>query len=192
VTESQAGESPTGATGHSDQSDEDIRETSGATPADEDSSRGRPSLLAGRSTQPLGDREVRAVAETFAGLDYDVPTRYDATGRTSFSIETDEFGSRTGIVVYGRDIYPGVSVIDPNSALGMQAAAAHEISHYYRWRDRTELPELKFEYLDEALTSLDAAMRFTQLSPHHVRQLVLDAMQRIQLHYLNATRPDAD
>lgn len=157
--------------------------TAPATNPDTEDERGRPSLLAGRSSQPLGEREVRAVAETFAGLDYTVPIRYDSDGRTSFRIELDEFDIRTGIVVYGRDIYPGTGLVDPNSALGMQAAAAHEISHYYRWRDRTELPELDFEHLDEALTSLDAAIRFSQLPPHHVRQLILDAIQRIQLHY---------
>lgn len=166
--------------------------TAGSLPESEgsdtagDEQRGRSSLLAGRSNQPLDDRQIRAVAETFAGLDYAVPVRFDDEGRTSFRVEVDEFGVRTGIVVYGRDIYPGTGIVDPNSALSMPAAAAHEVSHYYRWRDRLELPETEFEYLDEALTSLDAAVRFS-LQPHEVRQLILDATHRIQLYYRNQT-----
>lgn len=147
----------------------------------------RPSLLAGRSNQPLDDRQIRAVAETFAGLDYQAPVRYEDSARTSFRIETDEFGVIGGVVVYGRDIYPGTGIADPNSALSMRAAAAHEISHYYRWRDRTEYPDPHHEHLDEALTSLDAALRFSSLTEHEVRQLILDAMQRIQVYHRKIT-----
>ena len=144
---------------------------------------GRNSLLSGRNDRPLDGREIRGVANTFAGLDYSVPFRFDDSSPSSFRIELDEYGEHVGIVVYGPDIYPGTSIVDPNSALGMQAAVAHEISHYHRWRDRTELPELEVEHLDEALTSLEAAIRFNQLNPHEVRQLILDAIQRIQMFY---------
>lgn len=147
---------------------------------------GRPSLLGGRSKQSLENREIRTVGETFAGFDAEVPVRFEDTESTSFRLEEDEFGAMTGMIVYGRDIYPGKSIVDPNSALSMPAAAAHEISHYYRWRDRTEYPEVEFEYLDEALTSLDAALRFQKLTPHEVKQLIMDAVQRIQLFYGNA------
>jgi hypothetical protein len=62
---------------------------------------------------------------------------------------------------------------------------AEELTHYHRWRDRLELPVGDLDYLDEALTSLQAILRYEkQLSEHDVRQLVSDALQRIQL-YLN-------
>jgi hypothetical protein len=39
------------------------------------------------------------------------------------------------------------------------------------------------EHLDEALTSLQATLRYDrQLSDHDVRQLVSDAIQRLQLY----------
>ena len=70
----------------------------------------------------------------------------------------------------------------PLRALGLKAAAAHELTHYHRWTDKTELPENLPEHLDEALTSLQAIMRYhRQLGEHDVRQLVLDAIQRLQL-----------
>ena len=46
------------------------------------------------------------------------------------------------------------------SSESAQAAAAHEISHYYRWKDGTELNEDALTNIDEALTSLDAITRF--------------------------------
>jgi len=39
------------------------------------------------------------------------------------------------------------------------------------------------EHLDEALTSLQAVMRYNRhLSEHDVRQLICDAIQRLQLY----------
>jgi hypothetical protein len=64
----------------------------------------------------------------------------------------------------------------------MQAAAAHELCHFYRWRDQTEIVADQLEEIDEALTSLEAVLRFPrELSPHEVRQLVSDAIQRLQI-----------
>jgi hypothetical protein len=64
----------------------------------------------------------------------------------------------------------------------MQAAAAHELCHLYRWRDRTEVTDERLEEIDEALTSLEAILRFPrELSAHEVRQLVSDAIQRLQM-----------
>lgn len=144
----------------------------------------RRSLLAGRSSQPLEDRQVRAVVNTFAGLDYSVPNRHDDSGITAFRVETDDEGETYGIVTFGTDIYPGTGLLDPNSALSMRAAVAHEISHYYRWVDRSALPEDELEFLDEAMTSLDAALRFGgKLSDHEIQQLIRDAFQRLQMYY---------
>jgi hypothetical protein len=140
------------------------------------------SLQAGRSPVPLTEDRIRSVGNTFLGLDRSVPARHDAAGRTRFVVEVDD-GQEVGIVYYGADVYPGPVVVDPNAALSMQAAAAHEISHFHRWQDNTELPLGAHAHLDEACTSLDAALRFSeQLTPHEIQQLVRDALQRLSLH----------
>lgn len=142
------------------------------------------SLLAGRSSSELTERMVRSVGSTFSGLDHTVVYQYDPDGSTRFVVEVDEDGEEFGMVYFGKDIYPGNSVLDPNSALSMKAAVGHEISHCHRWRDQTELPMNVHRDLDEALTSLDAALRFTTtLSPHEIQQLIRDATQRLQMHF---------
>ena len=60
--------------------------------------------------------------------------RYEQKARTVFLVSKDEDGEDYGEVVFGPDIYPGESVIDPNSALSLQAAAAHELTHFHRWK----------------------------------------------------------
>lgn len=146
------------------------------------SDRAQRSLLAGRSFAQLTREQARSVANTFLGLDSEVAFQYDETGYTRFVVETED-GEEVGRVYFCPDIYPGPSVLDPNSALSMKAAVAHEISHFHRWKDRTELDLGVYRHLDEALTSLDAALRFAgQLSPHEIQQLIRDAMQRLQLH----------
>ena len=63
----------------------------------------------------------------------------------------------------------------------MRAAVAHELSHFHRWRDKTELNGEHLTEIDEALTSLDAVQRYqAHLNENEVRQLVADAMQRLQ------------
>ncbi len=100
--------------------------------------------------------------------------------QTHFEPAVGEDGSAYGVIVFGPDIFPGTGVLDPNSELSMKAAAAHELSHYHRWRDTTELP---VGHLDEALTSLDAALRYArELSMHEIQQLIRDAVKRISLH----------
>jgi hypothetical protein len=64
----------------------------------------------------------------------------------------------------------------------MQAAAAHEISHYHRWKDKTQIDDPDHHELDEAFTSLDAFLRFPELSDHERRQLVGDALQRLAMY----------
>lgn len=143
----------------------------------------RRSLLAGRNANPLDDHAVRRVTNTFLGLDDKVSARYDPSRSTAFCKEVDENGHEYGEIVFGPDILPGRSVLDPNSALSLSAAAAHELTHYYRWRDGQELPAGDFDELDEALTSLQAISRYEKHLPEHdIRLLVADAVQRIQLH----------
>jgi hypothetical protein len=140
----------------------------------------RESLLAGRNNRPLDNDDIRRVTNTFLGLDATAPFRHEEGARTSFRInkETDQ---EIGEIVFGPDIYPGSSVVDPNSSLSMPAAAAHELCHYYRWRDKTEIQEEELMHLDEAMTSLEAILRFPKLGDHDCRQLVSDAIQRLQL-----------
>jgi len=142
----------------------------------------RTSLLAGRNKAPLTNDEIRRASNTFLGLDKNVNARYDPQSRTVFRVSVDASGGRYGEVVFGPDIYPGSSVVDPNSALSLDAAAAHELTHYHRWKDKTALSAESLEHLDEALTSLQAIFRYDRhLCDTDVRQLVADAMQRLQL-----------
>jgi hypothetical protein len=145
-------------------------------------SRATGSLPAGRSTNPLNDSQVRTVTNTLLGYESNVAFRHDPHGRTRFVVETSEEGEDYGAIYFGPDVYPGRAVADPNSALSMTAALAHEVSHYHRWKDCTELPLDRLVHLDEAFTSLDAVLRFPALSPHDVAQLVRDALARLQLH----------
>jgi hypothetical protein len=140
------------------------------------------SLLAGRNRAPLSHDEILRATNTFLGLENTVNTHYDPNGRTVFRVSREESGQECGEIIFGPDIYPGRSVVDPNSALGLTAAAAHELTHYHRWTDKTALPDDSMEHLDEAFTSLHAIMRYArQLSEHDVRQLISDAIQRLQL-----------
>jgi hypothetical protein len=140
------------------------------------------SLLAGRNQVPLTLEDQRRATNTFTGMDDSVVVRYEASAHTGFRVAHDESGEY-GEIVFGPDVYPGASIIDPNSALSLDAAVAHELTHYYRWRDKRELRADGMIHLDEALTSLEASVRYEIfLKPHDLRQLVSDAIQRIQLH----------
>lgn len=141
----------------------------------------RESLLAGRHAAPLNSEEVRRVINTFLGLDGTAPVRYENGARTRFRVVEEEGAEPLIEIVFGADIYPGIGVVDPNSSLSMQAAAAHELCHFYRWRDKTEIQEEDLVHIDEAMTSLEAILRFPKLGEHDCRQLVSDAIQRLQL-----------
>jgi hypothetical protein len=143
----------------------------------------RESLLAGRNTQPLSDDDVRRVYNTFLGLDNTLPVRYEAGARTVFRVPGMGAEPSDCEVTFGEDIYPGKSVLDPNASISMQAAVAHEISHFCRWRDKTEIDDPELFEIDEALTSLEAILRFPkQLNDHDSRQLIADAIQRLQIY----------
>lgn len=142
----------------------------------------RESLLAGRNAQALSESEVRRVYNTFLGLEQHLPVRYVPGGRTVFRVPAQAEDGGDYEVTFGEDIYPGNAVIDPNSSLSMQAAVAHEVTHYFRWKDKTEIDLPNLAAIDEALTSLEAILRFPRnLNEHDMRQLVADAIQRLQL-----------
>jgi hypothetical protein len=141
------------------------------------------SLLTGRNAQPLNEAAVLRIFYVFRGLDPDVSVRHDPDQRTAFCVTTEPGGGETAEIRFGNDIKPGAGVLDPNSTLSVQAAAAHELSHYHRWNDGSELTDENLRQIDEALTSLDAVLRFqNKLSEFEVRQLVADAIQRLQLY----------
>jgi hypothetical protein len=112
--------------------------------------------------------------------------RFDATSNTVFRVvpaHESDTGEEYGEIVFGPDIYPGGSIANPNSALSMRAAAAHELAHYHRWLNRTALPETDLEHIDEAMTSLEAVQRYGhRLDATEIVQLVGDALHRIGLH----------
>jgi len=139
------------------------------------------SLLTGRNTAPLTDSEVNRVVNTFLGLDSEANFRHAAGEATRCRVIV-EGGDVVCEIVFGADIFPGKNVIDPNSSLSMRAAAAHELSHFHRWKDKTEIDGDHLMEIDEALTSLDAIQRYHRhLNENEIRQLVADAMQRLQI-----------
>lgn len=143
----------------------------------------RPSLLGTRNGAQLTSDEIRRASNTFLGLDKNVNVRHDPTARSVFRVSLDEAQEQFGEIVFGPDIYPGSSVVDPNAALSLDAACAHELTHFHRWKDKTQLVREELEYLDEALTSLQAILRYDRhLTEIDVRQLVADAIQRLQFH----------
>ncbi|MBX7112572.1 MAG: hypothetical protein K1X87_12100 [Dehalococcoidia bacterium] len=127
------------------------------------------------------------MSNTFLGFDDQVNARYDPDAVTAFRVVPDE-REPYGEIVFGPDIYPGRSVVDPNSALSMEAAVAHELTHHYRWLDKTQVSEADLEHLDEALTSLQAIGRYRgRLKESAVYELVTDAVTRLSL-YLDSLR----
>jgi hypothetical protein len=149
----------------------------------------RRSLLAGRHKAPLTAQETLRASNTFLGLDSSVNARYSADEVTSFRVTVTDQDEVYGEIVFGPDIYPGTSLVDPNSALGLEAAAAHELTHYHRWHDKTALDDEAHVHLDEALTSLQAILRYQQLSSTSKAQLVSDALHRLHL-YIDGLKPD--
>jgi hypothetical protein len=144
----------------------------------------RASLPPNRNRTELSEEQVDRVFWMFRALDRRVPIRHIPDGRTCFVVRPNPQGNgNIGEICFGNDIHPGQAILDPNSILSPQAAAAHEIAHYHRWLDGTELPQGQLDHIDEAMTSLTAVLRFTdRLEPIEVRQLISDALQRLQLH----------
>ena len=139
--------------------------------------------MTGRNNAPLNEDEVRRAMNTFMGLDPTAAVRFDPNMHTVFRVVHDEHTNEEyGEIVFGPDIYPGTNTVDPNSSLHLEAAAAHELTHLYRWKNLQTLDDDELEHLDEAFTSLQAIANFTQLSALQVRQLAADAMQRLRLY----------
>lgn len=128
-------------------------------------------------------REIRQVFNVFLRFEQEIAVLHSAGGRTRFRVRIDEDGEEIGEIVFGEDIFPGGGVVDPNSVLSLNAAAAHEASHFHRWINKSEIDDVDLEHIDEALTSLEAIQRYPrQLEDHDVRMLVADAIQRLNLY----------
>ena len=142
----------------------------------------RTSLIPGRNRRTLDDAEIRRATNMFLGLDGTVSTRYEGGKPTVCRIVRDEDGEPYAEIRFGEDIYPGDDVVAANALLSLKAAAAHELTHVYRWRDKQALPEEELIHIDEALTSLQAIQRYGHECSHaEIRELVSDAIQRLQL-----------
>jgi hypothetical protein len=139
-------------------------------------------LLTGRNGGPLTPHQQRRAADTLRGMDPRVAFRYDEHGSTRFVVAHDDEGAEYGEIVFGPDILPGGSIIDPNSALSHDAAIAHELTHYHRWFNGGELPHGFMTELDEALTSLEAIARYSEhLLDQDIKTLAADAAARVRV-----------
>jgi hypothetical protein len=108
--------------------------------------------------------------------------QFAANEITRFRVVGEGEGQQ-GEIIFGPDIYPGKNIANPNSSLSLKAAVAHELTHFHRWIDKTELDGEPLRELDEALTSLEAVLRYERhLGEHDVRQLVAEAIQRVQMY----------
>jgi hypothetical protein len=113
--------------------------------------------------------------------------RFDPAVKTSLIVKIQE--EEVAEIVFGVDLYPGSGIADPNSLLGVEGAAAHELTHWHRWKDRTELSDPDFYEIDEALTSLGAALRYPKLSEQSIRELIADAILRLQMFVHRKSQP---
>jgi len=143
---------------------------------------GRKSLLDGRNVVPLEQREINRAVQLFIALDEGVNARFESDSWTRFQVAADEHtGQEYGEVVFSADLYPGQNIANPNAILSPRAAAAHELAHYYRWESKTELPHGELVHIDEAMTSLEAALRYAgKLSTVDVSGLISDALERLR------------
>src|SRR5262245_25408782 len=142
------------------------------------------SLLGGRNQVPLEPAAIGRVIDVCLALDHTVNVRYETNSLTRFRVVPAADGEpEYGEVVFSEDIYPGTNLANPNAALSMRAAAAHELTHYQRWHDMRSLDGEQLRHLDEAETSLEAAQRFgAKLNDIEVIQLIADALERLRLH----------
>ena len=148
------------------------------------------SLLDGRNLTPLTEREQRRATNVFLTLDKGVNARYEEGARTRFVNDIDDAGDEFGEIVFSADIYPGGNLVNPNASLSLDGAAAHELAHYYRWINKSELPHGQFTHIDEAMTSLEAALRYSgTLSANDVQGLISDALHRLRLYVAELALP---
>ena len=150
------------------------------------------SLLPGRNTAPLSKAQITRAATMLFGLDQRVNARYERGSSTRFVVRNEEGSEEeVGEIVFSEDIYPGTNLANPNSILSLKGAAAHELAHFYRWQGGTELPHGHLSHLDEAMTSLEAALRYYfDLDRTDIQGLISDALQRLRHHVDEMSPPN--
>ncbi len=151
---------------------------------------------ASRNTEPLTQEDIRRVADVFNYLDWEMKNvKHEPGGRTVFRVvpaDDSDDGIEFGEIAFGPDIYPGRAIANPNAMLEMRAAAAHELAHYHRWLNKTAIGEPDREHLDEAMTSLEAIVRYAgKLSDQEKGQLAGDALVRLALYNATLDAPAA-
>ena len=140
------------------------------------------SLLAGRNVAQLDNVAIKRASNTFLGFGENVNVIYEVGSATRFRVMIDESGEEYGEVIFSDDIYPGQNIANPNSALTLAGAAAHELAHFYRWQGKTDLQHGHLIHIDEAMTSLEAALRYPhKLNNTDLQGLISDALQRLRL-----------
>jgi hypothetical protein len=141
------------------------------------------SLLPGRNTAPLNDNDIKRISNNLLGLDSSVAFRYVEGATTRFQVSQTEDGEEFGEIIFSKDVYPGNNIANPNSALSLKSAIAHELGHFHRWENRTELAHGFKTHIDEAMTSLEAALRYGhKLDKTDIDGLISDALHRLQLY----------
>src|SRR5258708_24410433 len=142
----------------------------------------RASLPPNGNHQALTDGQIDRMFLTFRHLDSRVNIRHVPGKRTCFVVTAGPEGD-VAEICFGPDIHPGGGILDPNSIMTPQAAAAHEIAHYHRWAEGTEPPQGALDNIDEALTRLTAGLRFhDKLEWIDTRQLISHSVQRLEMH----------
>lgn len=137
--------------------------------------------------------EIIRATNTFIGLDRTINARYENDTTTRFVATTDEQGQELGEIIFSNDIYPGQNTVNPNAALSLDGAAAHELAHYYRWRDKSELEHGVLTHIDEAMASLEAALRFSNsLNGTDIQGLISDALHRLRLYVETQTEESSE
>lgn len=97
------------------------------------------SLPPGRNSTDLTDSEIRRATATFLGFDNKVNARYVKGVSTRFVVTVADNGDEFGEIIVSEDIYPGTNITNPNATLSLSGAAAHELAHYNRWANKSEL-----------------------------------------------------
>lgn len=146
------------------------------------SNNSRKMLLSGRNTAPLTDQEIKRAANIFLGLDGLVNTRYEISSNTRFIVNIENPNEEYGEIIFSEDLYPGGNIGNPNASVTLNGAAAHELAHFHRWTNKTELEHGYLTDLDEAMTSLEAVLRYaSKLDTTDIQGLISDSLYRLRL-----------
>ena len=142
-------------------------------------------LASGRNKTPLTTAQRERVREHVSALLPDVEVEFDDAhdAYTHMKETYDADSNRVGKLVVAADFLPGNADPMPNSMVDDLATAAHELMHIVRWRYQHELDYKKHRDLEEAFTSLQAAVFFCKdLREQQLVMLANDAMQRLLSH----------